>query len=300
MLERRRFEGTFTPMITPMDPDGRVQADRIPPLADRILEAGIGGLFPLGSTGEGPALSEKSARTVLRRTVEAAPDGVPVLAGAMDAEPDRVLARIAWAAEEGADAAVCTVPFYYPLYRPREIERYYRRLADEAALPIVVYNMPGTTGTAIPAEVMLRLVDHPRVLGIKDSSGDWTHVQRLLLGREDPSFRILIGKEQLAAAALRFGADGIVTGLSNVHPGQAAALVRAARAGDHGELERLQRSMNRLCAIFEDRPWLLAIKTAMARLGLCGPHAAFPFEDLPGEDVREIEEILRTAGLLEG
>lgn len=298
MLERRRFEGTFTPMVTPLDADGRVEPGRIPGLVDRLLEAGIGGIFPLGSTGEGPALSEEASRTVLRHTVDAVPEDVPVLAGAMDAGPDRVLERIGWAHEAGADAAVCTVPFYYPLYRSSEIERYYRRLADEAPLPVVVYNMPGTTGTAIPAPVMLRLADHPRILGVKDSSDDWTHVHELLLERDDSSFRILVGKEQLAAAALRFGADGIVTGLSNVHPHQAAALVRAAREEKHEELERIQRATNRLCAIFEGRPWLLAIKTAMAQLGLCEAHAAFPFEGLPEEDATAIEEILRRAGLI--
>ena len=297
MLSRDELQGFIPPMVTPLKANGAIDKAGFQRVVTHHLEGGADGLFVLGSTGEGPSLSDSRAAEVVAETVRLSDGRVPVLAGIIGCSFERILEKARLAAEEGAAAVVATTPVYYDIYRDAEILDYYRRLAEEAPLPVVIYNIPAATQVKIAPKVLQELASVPSILGVKDSTGDWAHFQEILFRRDDLSFRVMQGKEELSGASLIFGADGIVSGIGNLHPRLATDLYRAGSRGDLEATRALQKQMDELFRVIKGRPWLLAIKTAMNLLGLCKATATRPFDRLEEQDVREIEAVLQENGL---
>ncbi|GAB7092065.1 dihydrodipicolinate synthase family protein [Halorubrum luteum] len=224
--------GVTPPLVTPFDgPDGEtVDHDALANVVTHAVEGGVAGLFPNGTTGEFASLTAAERAAVVETTVANA-GGRPVLAGVADTAIPDVLAHTDRAADAGADAVVVTPPYFHAESGEGGNRRFLERIADDATLPVFVYDIPSCTGNPLSPETVVALADHSNVVGMKDSSGDFAGFCRLL--RETPEeFVLLQGFDALLLPSLRMGATGGVHALSNVVPSAFAELSRLARTSE--------------------------------------------------------------------
>ncbi|MFB7634526.1 dihydrodipicolinate synthase family protein [Streptomyces sp. NPDC056149] len=309
------LHGVIPPVCTPLDPHGEVDTASLTRLVCHLLDAGVHGLFALGSTSETAYLTNHQRATVLETVRTAAAGRVPVLAGVIDTSTARVLEHARTAAALGADALVATAPFYTRTH-PREIAAHYRHLRAVTGLPLIAYDIPAAVHSKLPPALVRELAEDGTLVGLKDSSGDDGTLRRLLValgGRTAratgpaPAFAVLTGSELTADAALLAGADGVVPGLGNVDPAGYVRLYDAARAGDWPLAAAEQERLVALYALTDTGPEadmgrsssaLGGFKAALHLLGVIAhPDTAVPQIPLSAASIAEVGRRLTEAGL---
>lgn len=231
----RRLDGVHCPLVTPFDGD-TVDHEALGELVEHVLNSGVDGLVPCGTTGEFASLDESEYRAVLDTTVSHA-DGAPVMAGTAATSVTDTVDRIEMAAAAGADAALLTLPYFHGANDAVGDVRFVQSVADNAALPVYLYNIPACVGRAISIESVVELAEHDRILGVKDSSGDFNYFSELL--RQTPeAFQLFEGFDSHLVSGLLFGAAGGINALSNVIP---EAFVAAADAVERGDVAAARR-----------------------------------------------------------
>ena len=260
--------GVVPPMISPLTESLALDAEALPRLVEHILGGGCSGLFVLGGCGEGAWLTLHQRAAVIRATRAAAAGRVPVLAGVMLAGTGPAIEAARRAADEGADALVLGSPYYYPASGDVQ-RRHVERVMAAVPLPVLLYNIPQATHHVLSPPTVARLAEDPRILGIKDSAGNFeAFLGFVAIKKGRPEFRVLQGNESLAAASLLQGGDGLVPGMGNFAPALFAGLIRAAKAGDVPTCARLQEQISDLGSLHGQGHWLPALKAACAMLGL--------------------------------
>jgi dihydrodipicolinate synthase/N-acetylneuraminate lyase len=289
--------GIVPPTISPLDAAREIDEGAIALLVEHVLHGGSSGLFVLGGCGEGAWLPPRQRGVVVRAFVRAAAGRVPVLAGVMLPATAPAAEAARQAAAEGADAVVVGSPYYFDVDAAAQ-RRHIETVIEAAGRPALLYNIPQCTHQLLAPATVDALARDSRVLGIKDSAGDFVAFQAFLAvkaARAD--FRVLQGHEHLAAASLRLGGDGLVPGLANVVPALMAELRAAASRGDATACARLQASVVDLCAIYEVGHWLPALMTACAMIGIGDGTPALPLVPATEAERRAIAAILARHGL---
>lgn len=223
------FEGVLCPLVTPLA-DGDVDGAALAGLVDRLAGAGVDGFVPGGTTGEFASLTDEEYRAVVETTVDAA-DGAPVMAGAADTTIPGTLERIETAADIGADAALVVIPYFHGANDPAGNEAFLSAVADDAALPVYLYNIPACTGQEIAPGTVETVGRHGNVLGLKDSSGDFNYFLEVA-ERTPEDFGLYQGFDSYAVPGLLAGAAGGINALSNAIPEAFVAARDAVEAGD--------------------------------------------------------------------
>lgn len=300
------FHGVVPPLCTPLTDDGEVDTASLERLTAFQLDAGVRGLFVLGSTGEVAQLTDTARDTALRTVVATAAGQVPVLAGVIDTGTSRVIEHARRARALGADAVVATAPFYVGVGEA-EIRAHFEGLHAAVDLPVVAYDIPSNVHSKLPPALLGDLAHAKVIAAVKDSSGDLESFQRLLDATAGSGAGCLTGSETLADLALARGADGIVPGLGNIDPHGYVRLHQAAYAGDPAAARAEQRRLTALYRITEipDRSRvgrlsaaLGAFKSALATRGLIAcARTAPPLLPLTPAESRAIAAHLETAGL---
>lgn len=244
-VETSGLRGVIPPIATPLTPDRAVDEQSFRSLIDAQIDAGVHGLFVLGSTSEAPLLDIASQDTVIATAVDQVAGRVPVLAGCIDFSTARVIDRGTRARELGADGIVVCPPFYVTPSR-QEIVRHYELVHDAVGLPILAYDIPSATHVKLERPVLRELAQSGAITALKDSSGQDANFRGVVLDNRDlPEFRIFTGSELTADNAMFVGATGLVPGLGNVDAAGFVRLYDAAVAGDwdaaRTEQERLIR-----------------------------------------------------------
>jgi 4-hydroxy-tetrahydrodipicolinate synthase len=298
------LRGALTALVTPFTEDGSLDETALRRLVRWQVLAGIDGLVPVGTTGEAPTLSPIERDRVIAITVETAAERpsrgrVPVVAGTGTNDTAATIAATRRAAELGADAALVVAPYYN---RPdgRMLEAHFRAVADEGDLPIVVYNVPSRTGTNVPADVFLRLADHPRVIAVKEASGNLEQIARICRDRPR-GVAVLAGDDAWTLPILALGGDGVVSVASNEIPGELVALCAAALAGDWDGARRIhERWLELFLANFAGGPNPVPVKAALRLMGLLETDATRrPLLPLDDGAVAVLEGTLRRLGLID-
>ena len=289
MTTDRPFRGIVPPVVTPLKPDASFDAPALDRVIEHLLDAGVGGLFVLGTTGEGPAVSPAIRREVVTRAVAQAAGRAPVLVGVTDSSLAAAVELGDHAKDAGAAAVVVAPPPYYPVAAP-ELLNYFEAVAEQMALPTVVYNIPSRT-QAISLEVVRELMDVPAFVGFKDSGGDMISLHKVMADRDArrPDWSVLVGPEELLAEAVLMGADGGVAGGANLFPSLYVALHKAAAAGDLPRVRALHGVVIRLVSTLyasgrHGSSFMKSLKAAMSAAGLCGDTPAEPYQAFLPED----------------
>jgi 4-hydroxy-tetrahydrodipicolinate synthase len=301
---RPALRGALTALVTPFTRDGDLDEAAFGRLVRWQILAGIDGLVPCGTTGEAPTLSVDERERLIALTVEAAAEHpsrgpVAVVAGTGTNDTAATIRATRRAAELGADAALVVAPYYN---RPdqRMLEAHFRAVADEGDLPIVVYNVPSRTGSNVEAGTFLRLAEHPRIIAIKEASGNLDQIARICHERPR-DVAVLAGDDAWTLAILAMGGDGVVSVASNEIPGDMAALCAAARAGEWDAARRIhERWLGLFRANFSGAPNPVPAKAALALMGMLETDTLrAPLLPLESEDRERLAGVLRAAGLVE-
>lgn len=302
---RPALRGAFTALVTPFAADGEVDEPTFRQLVRWQVLAGIDGLVPCGTTGESPTLSTAERERLIALTVETVAERpsrsrVTIIAGTGTNDTAATIRATRRAAELGADAALVVTPYYN---RPdqRMLEAHFRAVADDGALPIVVYNVPSRTGANVEAGTFLRLAEHPRIVAVKEASGNLEQIA--LICRERPAdVAVLAGDDAWTLPVLALGGDGVVSVASNEIPGEMASLCAAARAGDWDAARRHhERWLPLFLANFRGGPNPVPVKAALVQMGLLEVDAVrsplLPLDDGPRA---ALADLLRRLGLVDG
>ncbi len=260
-----RLTGSITALATPFTETGAVDAAAWKRLVASQLDAGTQGLVVAGSTGEAATLSDEEYADILRAAVAIVAGRVPVLAGTGLSGTDKTIAQTRAAAALGADYALVVTP---PYVRPTQagLLAHFRAIADDGALPVVLYNVPGRTGCDLLPDTVAALASHPRIVGLKEAHSGEDRMQ-VLLALRDAGFAVLSGDDPTAARALLAGADGVISVVSNMIPAAFRRLCDLARAGKVGEAQTWDSRLQSLYTFsgIESNP--IPLKAVLARQG---------------------------------
>ncbi len=296
------LSGSITALATPFTAAGELDLDAWRRLLARQLDAGTQAIVVAGSTGEAAALYDAEFDALLRSAVEQAGGRIPVLAGTGLSNTAKTIEQTRRAGALGADAALVVTP---PYVRPTQagLVAHYRAVADDGALPLVLYNVPGRTGCDMLPETLAELAGHARIIGVKEARADAERMAALLSLR-DGSFSVLSGDDPTACRAMLAGADGVISVASNVLPGAFRRMCDQARAGKQAEAEALDARMRTAYELLGIESNPIPVKAVLAHMGI-GHGLRLPLLPLSSEhaefaskaaaDILAIEQSIRDA-----
>ena len=264
------LSGSITALATPFTASGDLDGELDLPAWDRLIQAqiaaGTQGVVVAGSTGEANALSEEEYETLLRRAVAVVAGRIPVLAGTGLPNTVKTIELTRRAAAFGADAALVVAP---PYVRPTQagLIAHYRAVADNGALPVVLYNVPGRTGCDLLPSAVAELAAHPRIVAIKEARVEPERMAELLTLRSS-SFAVLSGDDPTAARAMLAGADGVISVASNVIPAAMRRLCDLARSGAHADALAHDAELQPIFDFLGVEPNPIPVKAILARQGI--------------------------------
>jgi dihydrodipicolinate synthase/N-acetylneuraminate lyase len=265
------LEGVIVALLTPVDRAGAVDHGALRTLVERLVSRGVAGVSPLGSTGEGYSLGLEQRLAVTATVARSVPAGMPVIPGVFAHNHEQAVAEIAAYADHGGTAVLAAPPGYYPL-SAAEQRAYFSRLADAAALPLVLYNIPVYTKVRIEPAVAAALAAHPRVAGLKDSGRDLGYAAGLLdavaAAGAAADFSVLTGTDSMLVPYMLAGARGTICANANVVPELVLAVYDAVRAGKLDEALRLEARLRAVQAAFGTGAPPAAYKAAVAAGGV--------------------------------
>ncbi|HYI24265.1 MAG TPA: 4-hydroxy-tetrahydrodipicolinate synthase [Thermomicrobiales bacterium] len=272
--------GTWTALITPFR-DGQIDEPALRALVESNIAGGVSGLVACGTTAETPTLTAAESHHVIDIVIGQARGRVPVMVGTGSNDTQATLAHTIEAQAAGADAALIVMPYYN---RPTQegLYQHIRYVAERVDIPIVLYNVPGRTGSDIQPATVARLALIPNVIGIKEATGNLDRASEIVR-LTGPDFAVLSGDDSLTLPIMAVGGRGIISVASNVIPEAISSLTTAALAGDFLRARTIHLEVLEFCgAIFvETNP--VPIKTAAELLGLTTSEVRLPMVPLQPE-----------------
>lgn len=291
----RSFAGAGVALVTPFTKDGGLDEAALRRLVKRQVREGIDVLVPCGTTGESVTLTAAETERVIAICLEES-TGRPVLAGAGSNDTRTAIERARAAAALGAHGILSVGP-YYNKPTAEGFYRHFAAIADAVPVPVVVYNVPGRTGSNIDAKTLRRLADHGNIAAVKEASGNLAQIMEVL--RERPEgFQVLSGDDAFTLAMMALGAEGVISVCANQVPGPMHDLAAACARGDFAEGRRIH---NRLLPLMnlnfvESNP--IPVKASLALLGLCEESYRLPLCPPTGSTREALRSALRELGLL--
>ena len=289
------FQGSMPALVTPIR-NGELDLGALKQLVEWHIEEGSTGLVPVGTTGESPTLSHEEHETVVEEVVKAAAGRVPVIAGAGSNNTVEAIRFVRFAEKVGAAAALVVTP-YYNKPTQRGLLAHFTALHDCCDLPIIIYNIPPRSVIDMTPATMGELAKLPRIVGVKDATGDITRVskQRETCGKD---FMQLSGEDASALGFNAHGGIGCISVTANVAPRLCAEFQNATLEGDYAKaLEYQDRLMPLHEAIFIE-PGLVGAKYGLSKLGLCAEEVRLPLTGLEDSTKAAINDAMRHAGLI--
>lgn len=287
------FTGVCTALVTPFTND-KVDLKALDALIERQIEAGIPALLACGTTGEPSTLTDAEWTLIVRRVIERTDGRARVIAGTGSNNLSHTLEKARIARELGADAQLCVTP-YYNKTTQAGLVAFFTRIADESDLPVILYNVPARTGLTMLPETIEKLAHHPNIAGIKEAGGNLGVMAEILRTTPLPLY---CGNDELNVSALRLGASGLISVLSNLLPKEAMQLYHEVSRGLIKTAEARQKQLKKLIdALFiEVSP--APIKEALALLSLIQPEVRLPLVRMQPENLRILQSAMQEKGLL--
>ena len=298
-----KYHGAVVPLVTPFTAQGSLDVAALDCLVDWQIAGRVTGIFVLGTTGEGAHVPREIRRQLVAHTVARVNKRVLVYAGLGDIRSGD-LSEANEFLQAGADAVVVHPPITEKL-AAEKLLGWYQSLLDLVKGPLVLYNMPSTTGVSIPLDAVEQLLGHPRLAGLKDSENHPKRHEELLkrFGGK-PDFSVFIGVGALMEKGLKQGADGIVPSVGNLSPEVCQQLCDAAQKADWSAVENLSARMNAVALLYQKgrnlNESLAALKAAMHCRGLCSPQVLPPLRRVSDAELEKIRHQMAELHLLNG
>ncbi|MCS3804274.1 4-hydroxy-tetrahydrodipicolinate synthase [Chromobacterium alkanivorans] len=283
-------QGILVPIVTPFDRDGRLDLAALRQLVERFIEQGVAGIVACGTTGEYYALDEDERRQVLECVAKAGKGRLRLIAGANDLSTRGAIARARQAAELGYEALMLAPPAY-SLPDQAGIVAHFKAVAAASALPIILYNFPARAGVSIDIASVIELSRDPNIVGIKESSGDFSRALALIQARL-PDFEVICGCDDQAADFLFWGVRSWISGAANVFPGEQAAMLNAAKAEDWTRVRTLMAAMYPAIQAMESGGYNQKAKLGVRRHGVDAGDVRLPLLPLPNAEAKAFLDAL--------
>jgi 4-hydroxy-tetrahydrodipicolinate synthase len=290
-MSKEKYRGVIVPMVTPFTDKGKIDEMAVGRLVSHITGYHCHP-FVLGTTGEALSLTSDSKQTLVKVAHRANGGKMTLYAGiASTCLEDSIRSGNEYI-ELGADVLVAHLPGYYAISID-SMYRYYMELADHVSGPLMLYNISSTTHMSIPVDLVVKLSEHPNIVGLKDSERDVERLDTCLgLFRNRTDFAYQLGWAAKSGYALERGADGIVPSTANAFPDLYFKLYKAATGGNHEEAERYQKITDEISSIYQANRLLSealpSLKVMLEDMGICQSHAIAPCYATPEEEKRNI------------
>lgn len=285
-----KLSGYAPSLPTPFDGDDGIDCEAFEKLCDFQIKSGATALVVGGTTGEGPNLTAGEHRELIRIAAGVSRGRVPVIAGAGSNATKHAIELTRDAEANGADAILSVVPYYN---RPTQAGLYahFCEIAASTTLPVILYDVPSRTACGLGDETVARLAEVPRIIGLKDATGDVARPARLrpLVGTD---FRLLSGDDATAFAYLAQGGNGCISVTSNVEPTLCRNMFLALRQGDVARAQRLAAALAQLTAALFHEPNPIPLKYALSLFGLASAKVRLPLVELGGQAKTEVAGVL--------
>src|SRR5436305_10896512 len=288
------FHGVFPYLVSPVDADGNIRTKVLAKLCDDLIQAGVHGLTPLGSTGEFAYLDREQRSAVVQTTIDAAQRRVPVIAGVASTSTADAVAQAKAYQQLGADGILAILEAYFPI-SDAQVESYFRAIADAVDIPVVMYTNPQFQRSDLSLEVIARLAAHPRIVAIKDAS---TNTGRLLsiINRCGDLIDVFSASAHIPAAVMLIGGVGWMAGPACIVPRQSGEVDHLCKAKRWDEALHLQRRLWRLNEAFARYNLAACIKAGLAIQGYEVGDPILPQTALSADDRKAVEAVLREIG----
>jgi 4-hydroxy-2-oxoglutarate aldolase len=289
-----KLQGVFPPLTTPFDHAGNLYRAKVLHNVSRLNEVGLSGYIVGGSTGESPLLTTEERIQVFEWVREARAEGKLLIAGTASESVAETVVIVNRAAELGYDAALVLGPRYYRnlMHRPDTQALFYRSIADQAKIPLLLYNFPNVTGYDLPVETIAALAEHPNIIGMKDSSGN---VEKLgaTVKAVNPRFQVVSGSGTTFWPALQAGAAGGILAFADCAPYACVTIWEAFRTREYEAAEDWQNRILLAAKLVTATYGIPGLKHAMDLNGYYGGPPRLPLAPVNGEGRTEIESALQ-------
>lgn len=292
----KSLRGCGTALVTPFNTDGSIDEGALRALVDWQIEQGIHFLVPCGSTGEAATMTVDEHKRVVQITIDQAKGRVPIVAGAASNDTAKAVTLSKAMKELGATHLLHASPMYNKPPQ-RGIVAHFKAIADATDLPVVVYNVPGRTGSNIEAKTTIELAGMKNIHAVKEASGNLGQISDIIRGRPK-GFVVLSGDDELTLPIMALGGDGIISVVSNAIPGPMSRLCELMEKGDLNAARDLHMKLLPFmrAAFIESNP--LPIKAAMTMLGKMKNVLRLPLVPMNASNTEVLKSALKTAGAL--
>ena len=292
------IKGSIVALVSPMFEDGTIDYDSYRNLIEMHIAAGTNAIVAVGTTGESPTVDYDEHNELVRVAVETAAGRIPVIAGTGSNSTKEAIELSAYAASVGADATLQVVPYYN---KPTQegLFQHFKAISEAVDIPIILYNVPGRTVADLKNDTVLRLLELPNVIGLKDATGDFGRASELLSRLpKDREFAIYSGNDDSALALMLMGGSGVISVTANVAPELMSRMCAMALANDvMGAREINDRLMPLHKELFcEANP--IVPKWALHRKGLIPPGIRLPLTPLSPSKHEQVERALMVGGCI--
>ena len=293
----RELEGSIVALVTPFDEHGDVDFGALERLVDFHLQNGTDGILVLGTTGESSTMSDAEDYAVAEAVIKQVAGRVPIIGGAGSNSTAESLRKSQGLVERGVDALLLITP-YYNKSNDEGIYRHFTTVMDQVDAPVILYNIPGRTGCSISERNVERFATDPRVMGIKEASGNISYAAMVAQYLSD-DFRMYSGNDDMVVPILSLGGSGVISVWADIEPRKVHDMVRSFLDGDLEGARKVQiESLELIHALFaEVNP--IPVKAALARMGLIGEKYRQPLWPLSDGAREQLERAMRGAGLCE-
>ncbi len=290
--------GVIPPIITPLTQEGKVNEKVLRQLVNRFIEAGVHGLFPLGTTGEFYAFTEEEMKRILFTVMEETAGRVPVYAGANHITTRGVIEYLKLAKEAKVDAVSVLTPMFISQTQD-ELYHYYKSIAESTDLPIIIYNNTPKTNINVAPETIARLAEIENIVGVKDSTGDMTNTEEYIrLTRNQDNFGVLVGRDTLIYAGLCYGAVGAIASCANIAPSLTASIYNRYMEGDLDGALKAQFDLAPLRILCNMGTFPAVIKEGLVMQGLDVGKCLEPIQELKAEEKQKLRDQMSKLNLI--
>lgn len=291
----KEMKGIIVPILTPMNEDESLNLPELRNQIERLIAAGVHGIFPFGTNGEGYILSEQEKEQVLEVCVDQVKGRVPVYAGSGCISTRDTIRQSRRAKELGADVLSIITPSFAAASQD-ELYVHYRAVAESVDLPILLYNIPARTGNALAPATVARLADIDNIVGAKDSSGNFDNILQYIECTRGKGFTVLSGNDSLILWTLLAGGQGGIAGCANVFPKNMVAIYENFVKGDMTAAREAQDAIRPFRNTFRFGNPNTIVKTATAMLGYPVGKCRAPFNGLSEAGVEAVRQALELLG----
>ncbi|MEI8185686.1 MAG: 4-hydroxy-tetrahydrodipicolinate synthase [Chlorobiaceae bacterium] len=296
-MSTRYISGSAVALVTPFKKDRSIDTDALRRLVRFHIEAGTDFIIPCGTTGESPTLSGDEQFEIIRTVRDEADGRIKIAAGAGTNATSHAV-ELAKNAEKAGASAILSVAPYYNKPSQEGIYQHYKHIAEAVSVPIIIYNVPGRTGSNVAASTILRLArNFENIAAVKEASDNFTQIAELL--EERPKyFSVLTGEDSLILPFIAMGGDGVISVAANEVPAQIKGLVEAVKQGDLGEARSINHTYRNLFRLnfIESNP--VPVKYILARMGMIEENYRLPLVPLSAENKAIIDKEMISLGLI--